>query len=139
MHETSFSSDRQDAAESASALIVEDDNSIALLLRFILERDGFQVTHAADGREAQRQIAQMVPPTIVILDVMLPYVDGYELLAGIRARADWKSVPVVMLTTKGREVDIAHAFDTGADDYVVKPFQPEELRARLRRLLRRDK
>lgn len=127
------------AIGAGSALIVEDDDSIALLLRFILERDGFQVVHAVDGREARQQIAAMPPPAITILDVMLPYVDGYELLADIRSRQEWAEVPVVMLTTKGRDVDIAHALDAGANDYVVKPFQPDELRARLRRLLGRNR
>lgn len=119
-----------------TALIVEDDLSIAMLLRFILERDGFHIEHAADGREAQRLIGSLTPPTLVLLDIMLPYVDGFELIASIRAQAGWEKLPVLMLSAKGSERDIARALDAGADDYVVKPFQPDELKARLRRLLR---
>lgn len=119
------------------ALVVEDDRSIAQLLRFILEREGFAVEHAADGRQAQALIAALAPPAVVMLDVMLPYVDGFDLIATIRARAGWEKLPVLMLSAKGGERDIARALDAGADDYMVKPFQPDELKARLRRLLRK--
>ena len=119
-----------------TALVVEDDDSIAALLCFILERDGFRVKHAADGREAERLIATIAPPTVVLLDIMLPYVDGFELIDSIRTESGWQNVPILMLSTKGNERDIARALDNGADDYLVKPFQPEELKARLRRLLR---
>jgi DNA-binding response OmpR family regulator len=122
--------------QTASALIVEDDQSIAMLLRFILEREGFRVDHAADGREAQRLIASLPPPAVVLLDVMLPYADGFELIANIRAQPGWQKVPILMLSSKGSERDISRALDAGADDYMVKPFQPDELKARLRRQLR---
>lgn len=125
------------AEPSLTALVVEDDQVIAMLLRFILERDGFRVEHAADGREAQRLIGSLAPPTVVLLDIMLPYADGFELIASIRGQLEWGKVPVMMLTSKGSEQDIARALDAGADDYMVKPFQPDELKARLRRLLRR--
>ena len=75
-------------------------------------------------------------PALVLLDIMLPYVDGYEILSKIRNQAGWGNVPVVMLTSKGSERDIARAFDCNADDYMVKPFQPDELKARMRRLMR---
>lgn len=120
----------------STALIVEDERHIAMLLRFILEREGFRVEHAADGLEAQRLIAVLAPPTVVVLDIMLPYADGFELIAGMRAQPGWQKVPILMLSSKGRERDIARALDAGADDYIVKPFQPDELKARLRRLLR---
>ena len=119
-------------------MVVEDDKSVAMLLRFLLERDGFRVDSAADGREAQRLIATLVPPAIVLLDIMLPYADGFELIANIRSQPGWEKLPVMMLTAKGSERDIARALDAGADDYMVKPFQPDELKARLRRLLRRQ-
>jgi DNA-binding response OmpR family regulator len=119
-----------------TALVVEDARAIAMLLRFILEREGFRVEHAADGREAQRLIASMSPPAVVLLDIMLPYADGFELIASIRAQPGWETLPILMLSSKGSEGDIARALDAGADDYMVKPFQPDELKARLRRLLR---
>ena len=119
-----------------TALVVEDDDSIAALLCFILERDGLRVEHAADGREAERLIAAIAPPAVVLLDIMLPYVDGFELIDSIRSLSGWQKVTILMLSTKGNERDIDSALDNGADDYLVKPFQPEELKARLRRLLR---
>lgn len=128
--------DGSQASPATSALIVEDDRAIAMLLRFILEREGFAVRHAADGREAYRMIAAEPPPTVVLLDVMLPYVDGFELIDAVRAQPGWENLPIMMLTSKGAERDIARALDAGANDYMVKPFQPEELKARLRRLLR---
>ncbi len=122
---------------SPTALIVEDDKSVAMLLRFILEREGFLVVHAADGRVAQQQIASIPPPTVILLDIMLPYADGFELIGNIRAQPGWKAVPIMMLSAKGSSSDIERALDAGADDYMVKPFQPDELKARFRRLLRK--
>lgn len=119
-----------------AALVVEDDDSIAALLGFILEREGFCVERAADGLDAERLIAAMAPPAVVLLDIMLPYVDGFALIDSMRALSGWRNVPILMLSAKGSERDIARALDSGADDYLVKPFQPEELKARLRRLLR---
>lgn len=124
------------AQQDLTALVVEDEGSIAMLLRFILERDGFRVEHASDGRQAQQLIATLAPPAVTLLDIMLPYVDGFELITNIRAQPGWEKVPVMMLTAKGSERDIARALDAGADDYMVKPFQPDELKARIRRLLR---
>jgi DNA-binding response OmpR family regulator len=126
----------QDMPSAGQAFIVEDDRPIATLLRFILEREGFTVEHAADGREAQQMIASRPCPSIVMLDIMLPFVDGFELITSVRNQPGWEKVPVLMLSSKGSERDIARALDSGADDYIVKPFQPDELKARLRRLLR---
>lgn len=117
-----------------AALVVEDDDHIAHLLRFMLEREGYQVIHAADGREGLQQIEQGEPPAIALLDVMLPFVDGFELVRQLRAQPRWTEVPVVMLTAKTQESDIVRALNAGANDYILKPFQPAELLARLRRL-----
>jgi DNA-binding response OmpR family regulator len=120
-----------------TALVVEDDDQIAHVLRFILEREGFEVQAAADGRAAEKLIDTLSPPAIVTLDVMLPHSDGYALLARIRARPGWQSVPVILLTARSQEKDIVRALDAGANDYLVKPFKPDELRARVRRLVKR--
>lgn len=124
------------ATTGLSILVVEDSSSVAAMLRFVLEREGYAVTAAADGREAQRLIATMPPPALAVLDILLPYADGFELIDDIRTHRGWQSVPILMLTSKGTDQDIARALDAGADDYMVKPFQPDELKARVRRLLR---
>lgn len=120
--------------DNASVLVAEDDEQIAFLLQFLLEREGYQVTLARDGYEAQQLVDSMSPPRLAILDIMMPHADGYEILALMRAKADWQTVPVIMLTARSQEKDIVKALDAGATDYVVKPFLPEELKARIRRL-----
>ncbi|CAH1043190.1 response regulator [Halomonas sp. TD01] len=126
---------------TATILMVEDEEDIAFLLRFILERNGYQVEHAEDGKQALERIAigtnNSQVPDLVLLDIMLPYHDGLEVLARLRALPAWEDVPVLMLTAKAREADIVRALELGADDYVTKPFQPDELLARLRRFLRK--
>ena len=121
------------------ALVVEDDDQIAYLLRFILEHEGFKVEAAADGRLANDLVMNGPTPALVLLDVMLPFMDGYQLLAAIRARKGWETVPVLMLTAKSQEKDIVRALDSGAADYMVKPFRPDELRSRIRRLMKESK
>ncbi|HEY6966165.1 MAG TPA: response regulator [Burkholderiales bacterium] len=119
------------------ALVVEDDDQIVHILRFILEREGFEVSAAGDGRAAEALIERLAPPALVTLDVMLPHTDGYALLARIRAKAGWAAVPVVLLTARSQEKDIVRALEAGANDYLVKPFKPDEFRARVRRLVKR--
>lgn len=121
---------------SPVALVVEDDEHIAHLLRFMLEREKYTVHLARDGREGQAFIQSQPVPTIVLFDVMLPFVDGFELVRLARAQPGWDTVPVVMLTAKTQERDIVRALDAGATDYILKPFQPNELLARLRRFTR---
>ena len=118
------------------ALVIEDDDQIAYLLQFILTKEGYTVKVARDGRAAQTLIEREPPPTVVTIDYMLPYLNGLELLAIIRARTDWNGVPVLMLTAKSQEKDIAHALESGAAGYVIKPFKPDELRARIRSVVR---
>ncbi|HET8903624.1 MAG TPA: response regulator transcription factor [Saccharospirillum sp.] len=121
-------------------LMVEDDEDIAFLIRFLLERNGYKVRHMADGRLAQAAIeAAGPPPALALLDIMLPYRDGIELLQTIRSLDSWQNTPVLMLTAKAGENDIVRALEIGADDYVLKPFQPDELLARIRRMLRKQK
>jgi DNA-binding response OmpR family regulator len=122
---------------SLSILVVEDDEHISQVLRFMLERQGYHVVHLADGRAAASHVGSAAAvPALVLLDVMLPYVDGFEIVRLIRARADWASVPVLMLTAKNTERDTVRALDAGASDFVIKPFQPNELLARVRRYVR---
>lgn len=129
------------SSTAATILLVEDEEDIAFLLRFLLERNGYQVEHAEEGKQALERIAHGTSgsqvPDLVLLDMMLPYHDGLEILARLRAQPAWEAVPVVMLTAKAREADIVRALELGADDYVTKPFQPDELLARLRRFLRK--
>jgi DNA-binding response OmpR family regulator len=122
---------------SAAALVVEDDDQIAHVLRFILEREGFEVHLAPDGRTAQQLIGSMPPPAIAIMGVMLPHIDGFELLARLRATAGWETVPVILLTALSQEKDIVRGLEAGANEYLIRPFKPEELRARIRRLVKK--
>jgi DNA-binding response OmpR family regulator len=125
------------AGQTATALVVEDDEQLGYVLRFILEREGFHVHAALDGRAALELIASLPPPAIVLLDVMLPHADGYELLGRVRAQPGWQAVPVVLLTARSQEQDIVRGLEAGANDYIVKPFKPEELRARVRKLVKK--
>lgn len=126
---------RSESYSTHRALVVEDDEHIAYMLRFMLERAGYDVILAADGRDAQAVIKNVAPVDVVLLDLMLPYVSGYQLLAEMRDDHDWRYVPIVVLSAKVLENDIVKALDLGANDYVTKPFRPEELLARLRRVI----
>src|SRR5688572_4190443 len=123
------------AQPKRDAVVVEDDEDIGRLLKFIVEREGFAVTLCPDGRAAAERVASAAPPALVILDVMLPYASGFELLAAIRKSPAWSKVPVLMLTAKSRETDVVRGLEGGANDYMTKPFQPAELKARIRRLV----
>lgn len=123
-----------DAHAPPLVLVVEDDEHISYMVRFMLERSQYRVEIASDGRAARQYIETRPPPNAVVLDVMLPYVDGFELVRLLRTQPAWQAVPVLMLTAKNQEQDIVRALDAGANDYIVKPFQPNELLARLRRL-----
>lgn len=117
------------------ALIAEDDDDLAFLVRHVLEREGFKVTYASDGRQAARYIDSMLPPQIIILDLMMPYQNGFQLVEKIRGKRDWNKVPVIILTSKTQEKDVVRALDAGANDYMTKPFNPGELIARVRRYM----
>ena len=117
-------------------LIVEDEPDILSLLVFHLEREGYQVTQSRTGREGLR-LAGASPPDLVLLDLMLPEMDGLEVCRRLRQDPATRSLPIVMLTARGDEVDRVLGLELGADDYVVKPFSPRELVARIRAVLRR--
>ena len=106
------------------------------LLRFYLEREGYTVTATTDGRLAKEVIEGTEPPQLALLDVMLPYVGGDEVLTHIRSHPVWKGVPIIMLTALSAEHSIARMLDAGASDYIVKPFNPQELTASVRRFLK---
>jgi two-component system phosphate regulon response regulator PhoB len=117
-------------------LIVEDEAPLVTLLRYNLEKEGFTVCEAADGEEALMQIAER-KPDLVLLDWMLPLVSGIEVCRRLRRSPQTRALPVVILTARGEEADRVRGLDSGADDYVVKPFSTSELVARLRAVMRR--
>ncbi|HEY9738012.1 MAG TPA: response regulator transcription factor [Trichocoleus sp.] len=118
-------------------LIVEDEAEIAQLIRLYLEKEGFRCEICRDGETALR-FQQSLQPDLVILDLMIPKLDGLEVCARIRQRPGPKDPYILMLTAKGEELDRIIGLSTGADDYMVKPFSPRELVARVRALLRRS-
>jgi two-component system phosphate regulon response regulator PhoB len=117
-------------------LVVEDEPSLLALLHYNLDKEGFAVSEARDGEEALLQLKE-TRPDAVLLDWMLPRVSGLEVCRQIRRSPAWKDLPVIMLTARGEEADRIRGLDGGADDYVVKPFSPSELVARLRAVIRR--
>ncbi|GAA6619894.1 response regulator [Scytonema sp. NUACC26] len=117
-------------------LIVEDEIEIAQLIQLYLEREGFSCRHCRDGLSAI-QLFQEQLPDLIVLDLMIPDLDGLEVCARIRQQASPKDPYILMLTARGEELDRIIGLSTGADDYVVKPFSPKELVARVRALLRR--
>ena len=118
-------------------LIVEDEEPIALLLRYNLEAEGYKVSHTVRGDEAETILREQVPD-LVLLDWMLPGLSGIELCRRIRARSETQALPIILLTARGEESERVRGLATGADDYVVKPFSVPELLARVRALLRRS-
>lgn len=117
-------------------LIVEDEIAIVTMLRYNLEREGFKVYSTGDGDEAIG-LVKAHTPDIIILDWMLPNMSGIDICAGLRRQEETKTVPIIMLSARGEESDRIRGLDAGADDYMVKPFSPSELIARIRAVLRR--
>ncbi|WP_300555024.1 phosphate regulon transcriptional regulator PhoB [Maricaulis sp.] len=117
-------------------LVVEDEDALATLLQYNLEKEGYQVSAAGDGEEALI-MAEEETPDLVLVDWMLPKVSGIEVCRRLRSRQETANVPIIMLTARGEETDRVRGLDTGADDYIVKPFSMTELFARIRAVLRR--
>ena len=117
-------------------VVVEDEEDILELIRYHLDREGYAVTTAATGEEALEAISQKAPD-LLVLDLMLPGVDGLEICRRLKADPRTAAIPVVMATAKGEEADIVAGLELGADDYVTKPFSPRVLVARVRAVLRR--
>jgi DNA-binding response OmpR family regulator len=118
---------------SARILLVDDEQPIQTLLSYPLQKDGYQVVHAVDGREALARFAEQ-SFDLVVLDVMLPRIDGLEVCRRLRQRS---SVPIIMLTAKAEEIDKVLGLELGADDYITKPFSMREFRSRVKAALRR--
>ena len=118
-------------------LVVEDEAALATVLRYNLERQGFRVEEATDGQEALTRIAESAPD-IVLLDWMLPVMSGIEVCRQIRRRPATRDLPVIMVTARTEDQDAVRGLNTGADDYITKPFSMDALLARMRALLRRS-
>ena len=119
-----------------SILIVEDETALVELLRYNLEAEGFEVRASLDGDEALTMVAERVPD-LIVLDWMLPSVSGLEICRQLRRKPETRNVPIILLTARAEEADRMRGFESGADDYVTKPFSPRELLARVKALLRR--
>jgi DNA-binding response OmpR family regulator len=117
-------------------LAADDDEDILELITFRLERSGYTVVQARDGEEAWN-LAQAQPPDLAVLDVMMPKLDGFELTRRMRAKPETERVPIILLTARAQDADVQQGFDAGADDYLRKPFSPQELRARVQAILGR--
>ncbi len=119
-----------------SVLIVEDEVAIVTLLRYNLEREGFRVYSTGDGEEAVTMVKEY-KPDVIVLDWMLPSMSGIDICKQLRWSTDTKGIPIIMLSARGEESDRIRGLDAGADDYIVKPFSPAELVARIRAIFRR--
>jgi two-component system, OmpR family, phosphate regulon response regulator PhoB len=117
-------------------LVMEDEDALATLLSYNLEKEGYRVVVASDGEEGMLQIDERLPD-LVLLDWMLPKLSGIEVCRRIRGRPETRNMPIIMLTARGEESDRIRGLDTGADDYLTKPFSMSELIARIRAVLRR--
>jgi DNA-binding response OmpR family regulator len=125
------------AGERPLILVADDDEDILQLVAFRLDKAGYRIVTAADGEEALR-IALEQKPDLAVLDVMMPKLTGIEVTQRIRAAdGDLQQMPIVLLTARVQEADVARGFEVGADDYIKKPFSPQELRARVQAILGR--
>lgn len=119
-------------------IIVEDEEHIIELLKFNLEKEGYEISVAMDGIEALRKI-DLESPDLILLDLMLPEIDGLEILKRVKMNSSTKHIPIIMVTAKGEEIDKVIGLEFGADDYISKPFGIRELIARVKAVLRRTK
>jgi DNA-binding response OmpR family regulator len=122
--------------DRAVVLVADDDADILELVSFRLERAGYDVVSVRDGEEALKQAVEL-QPDLAVLDVMMPKLNGYEVTQEIRRSDATRAMPVILLTARVQDADITRGFDAGADDYIKKPFSPQELRARVQAVLGR--
>jgi two-component system alkaline phosphatase synthesis response regulator PhoP len=120
----------------ATILVVDDEEPIQELLRFNLEKEGYVDCGVTDGQEALKHV-ESDQPDLIVLDLMLPGMDGLEVCRRLRANPKFQQIPIIMLTAKGEEIDTVLGLELGADDYMTKPFSPRELLARIKARLRR--
>jgi DNA-binding response OmpR family regulator len=121
-------------AMAKRVLVVDDEPNIVMSLRFLMEREGFQVEVASTGQAAVAALDR-APADLVLLDIMIPELDGFEVCQCIRSNPAWRDTKVVMLTAKGRDVERDKGLALGADDYVTKPFSTRDLVAKVKRML----
>jgi DNA-binding response OmpR family regulator len=119
---------------SKTILIVDDELSILVPLQFLMEKEGYVAKLAQSGKEAIEKIHD-IQPDLILLDIMLPDLDGYEIYQMIRNRREWESIRVIFLTAKNRDADIAKGLAMGADAYITKPFSNTELMEKIRKLI----
>jgi DNA-binding response OmpR family regulator len=117
-------------------LVADDEDDIRQLVRYRMEKAGYEVIEAADGEQAV-SLAQQRLPALAIVDVMMPKADGYEVTRRLRGDETTSRIPIILLTARAQEADVQRGFDAGADDYIRKPFSPQELRARVQAILGR--
>lgn len=115
-------------------LIVDDAPNIVLSLEFLMKKEGYEVHSVSSGDEAIGAITEKIPD-LILLDVMMPRKDGYQVCQELRANPDWKDIKIIMLTAKGRDVEREKGLALGADDYITKPFATQELVAKVKNML----
>jgi DNA-binding response OmpR family regulator len=128
-------SEQATEATPERVLVVEDNEHASYLMRCLLEHAGFEVSVSRDGHDAIAKLESMEPVDLMLLDLMLPYVSGYQVLIEARKNSRWLNVPIIVVTGRTLEMDAVRALETGANDFVRKPFRPDELIARVRRAI----
>lgn len=122
---------------ATTVLIVEDEENIGLALRYLMKGQGYEVVIACDGEEALEKVDK-TPPDLILLDVMMPKRNGYDVCQTIRSNPAWQGIKIIMLSTKSRHIDVEKGLALGADDYMGKPFSTRDLVTKVRTMLRND-
>ena len=132
---TSLAEAHKEANSMAKVLIIEDDEIVWKLIEYKLKKENHELTWACDGLKAL-EILKTIKPDLIISDIMIPYMDGLQILTKIKADDELKHIPVIMLTSKARENDVIKGLELGAQDYIAKPFSPSELLLRVNKALK---
>ena len=117
-----------------TVLIVEDEENISIALRYLMKGKGYEVRVARDGEEALTMVADQ-PPDLILLDVMMPKRDGYDVCQTIRSNPEWQTIKIIMLSAKGRDIEVEKGLALGADAYLTKPFSTRDLAAKVQSML----